>query len=93
MQSLILWLLSHPDSAIARAAADIEDSMIWTTSDYLLANVVDGLNVIIWQNAGDSKKPQPDPVPRPEKKTIEFSSMEDIKALFGDIKSLTSTEG
>lgn len=41
----------------------------WTTTDYLLAHVIDGLRVNNWQRTeGARKKPprgQPDPFPRP----------------------------
>ena len=41
----------------------------WTTSDYLLAHVIDGIRVNNWQRTeGARKRPargQPDPFPRP----------------------------
>lgn len=37
----------------------------WTVTEHHLANVVDLLNVQVWQRGG-SKGPQPEPVPRPE---------------------------
>ena len=37
----------------------------WSTSDYILANVVDLLNAANWQRGGDKNKPRPKPVKRP----------------------------
>lgn len=51
------------DSPIQRALAD-DDGPIWSTSDYLLAKVVDALNAGNWQRGG-GKGTKPKPTPRP----------------------------
>lgn len=37
----------------------------WSQTDLLLAAVVDGINVLAWQNSGGSKSSLPSPLPRP----------------------------
>ena len=55
---------SHPNTAVFHA---VEKG--WTTSDHLLAHVIDGLRINNWQRTeGATKNPPrnvPEPVPRP----------------------------
>ena len=44
---------------------EIGGDAAWTTSEHLLANVLDTLNAANWQRAGDSKAKAPKPIPRP----------------------------
>lgn len=67
---------------------DIDTREPWSTTDYLLANVVDLLAGIAWQNANDPQAPKPVPLERPQPPVQEFSSIIDIKSLFGDIASV-----
>lgn len=41
----------------------------WTTTDYLLAHIIDAEQNALWQRAGDDKNPKPDPFPRPNDET------------------------
>jgi len=47
--------------------------MGWTTSDYLLAAIADGVHVLAWQNTEDARKGRnaPKPLPRPEREKPE----------------------
>lgn len=62
-----LWVIlscSPPESPIHMALSDT-DTAPWRISDYLLAAVVDAVNIRLWQ-AGGGKGQKPRPVPRPE---------------------------
>lgn len=48
----------------ARAARIVDERLQWTTTDHLLANVVDMLRGISWQ-LGGGKGQRPRPIPRP----------------------------
>lgn len=52
-----------PTSALRRAMGDGEEP--WSTTDYLLALIADGINGGNWQRAGKSSAPKPRPIPRP----------------------------
>lgn len=58
-------LLRHlpPESATWQAVAGPD--AVWSTTDHLLALVVDVLQVANWQRAGDKRAKRPEPLPRP----------------------------
>lgn len=37
----------------------------WSQRDMLIARIGDGIDALLWQNAGDPQKPKPKPYPRP----------------------------
>lgn len=55
-----------PESDTARA--ELGPVVDWSTTDHLLANVLDVLVEANWQRAGDKKVPHPKPVERPGEK-------------------------
>ena len=52
-----------PESATARAIGG--PSFAWTTTEHLLASVVDVLAVANWQRSGRSRGRRPQPIERP----------------------------
>jgi len=52
-----------PAGAVTWQVAGVDSA--WTTTDHLLAQVVDALNGANWQRAGGKDRDKPTPVPRP----------------------------
>lgn len=55
------------------------DDGMWDHQSMLLADIVDAVRVLAWQNAGGKKKDRPQPIPRPgvvEKQTKQFGSQQ-----------------
>lgn len=66
----------------------------WTTTDYLLAHVIDGIRINNWQRTeGATKKPPrgvPDPFPRPQDNQKRDGSVGDV-AQVGDTAATVTT--
>lgn len=58
-------LIQHLPPDAATVAAVSGPAAQWGSTEYLLALVVDALNVGNWQRIGDKKAPKPTPLPRP----------------------------
>ncbi len=62
-----LWVLLEslpPESAFVRKLAGV--AATWSTTDYLLAHLIDIEMVANWQRAGRKNSPRPKPFPRPD---------------------------
>lgn len=68
----------------------------WTTSDYLLAHVIDGLRINNWQRTeGATKKPPrgvPDPFPRPQDSDKRDASVGDVAQVGDSVATVTTVE-
>lgn len=66
-----------PGSPLHRAVNP--DDELWDHHSMLLADVVDAVRVLAWQNSGGKKKDKPAPIPRPgvvEKQKKQFGSQQ-----------------
>ena len=62
----------------------------WTTTDYLLAHLIDIEHHAMWQRAGDDREPRPEPFPRPGDKTADSAAEDTVQMGMGVTATMTT---
>lgn len=64
---LLLTLIKYSSRTSALARATFGDEVVWSATDYLLANLVDLTNLLLWFKTADGQKNKnrPKALPRP----------------------------